>query len=477
MRVVPGAKPIVFGGRRRRFPVKRAQQSSRRATLDMSDLPQPAILLDDTGRVQDLNQAAMGFLGIAAVPRGQPAEELAPGLDEALAAPGGPDGPPLLRVAQKGGPARSVEVVARQRPDGTQLVVLHDATARHREMERLRRGERLMVDTQGVAHMGTWEWDLSQPTAVWSEELYRIYGLDPGSHVPTYEDYLTRVHPDDRQRVIDVTNGVLQDHRPYSHDERVYRPNGELRWLHTWAEPVLDDNGELVRLIGVCQDITDRKLADEEVRARLAEKDVLLREIHHRVKNNLQVIASLLNLQRRQLTDEAARESLEDSRQRVRSMALVHENLYRSHDLSKLDFGVYLRQLMRDLLRSYGASAIDLDIAVAEGPLDVDTAVSAGLLVNELAANALRHAFPDGKGALRIELSHVEGGRRLIVSDDGVGLPQDFDPESSKGLGLHLVLSLADQLGTRLAWGKSALGGAEFTVSLPDAEPAAPEAT
>ncbi len=441
-------------------------------SLQLRDLPAAALVLDSQGRITAVNQDAMKLLGQLAIVEGQKLAEVVPDLASlASRSPDKASSPIMARIRPRapGTRAKIVEaVISKQGPQG-RLVLLHDITKRQRELERLRRSERLMVDTQGVAHMGTWEWDLSEPTAVWSDELYRIYGLDPGSHVPTYEDYLTRVHEDDRQRVIDVTNEVMQNHKPYSHDERVFRPDGEMRWLHTWAEPVLDDHGNLVRLIGICQDITDRKVAEDEVLRRLEEKDVLLREIHHRVKNNLQVIASLLNLQRRRLRDEEARESLDESRQRVRSMALVHETLYKSHDLSKLDFSAYLRQLMRDLLRSYGASQVQLEVDVGEQPLDVDTAVSAGLLVNELAANALRHAFPSGKGRLRIELKSVEAGRKLVIADDGVGLSEGFNPEASEGLGLHLVLSLADQLNAKLEWGQSPWGGAQFSLTIPQA--------
>ena len=122
-----------------------------------------------------------------------------------------------------------------------------------------------MVDTQGVAHLGTWEWDVSEPNATWSAELYRIYGLTPETYTPSYDAYLTKVHPDDRQRVIEATNRVFHEHVPYSHDERVFRPDGSMRYLHTWAFPVLDDDGKLRKLVGVCQDITDRKQAEEEV--------------------------------------------------------------------------------------------------------------------------------------------------------------------------------------------------------------------
>jgi diguanylate cyclase (GGDEF)-like protein/PAS domain S-box-containing protein len=153
------------------------------------------------------------------------------------------------------------------------LCIASDLTELKRSQERALRSEQLMVDTQGVAHLGTWEWDISETIAVWSEELYRIYGLNPQTYTPSYENYLALVHPEDRQRVMDATNRVFHEHVPYSHDERVFRPDGSVRYLHTWAHPVLDDDGKLVRLLGVCQDITDRKLAEidrERIQAELA---------------------------------------------------------------------------------------------------------------------------------------------------------------------------------------------------------------
>lgn len=147
------------------------------------------------------------------------------------------------------------------------FVACIDITAHKKLEERLRRSEALMVDTQGTAHLGTWDWDLSEPTAVWSAELYRIYGLTPETYTPSYEGYLKMVHPDDRERVMKATDGVFNHNIPYSHDERIFRPDGSMRYLHTWAHPVLDENGKLVKLIGVCQDITEQKLAEERLRA------------------------------------------------------------------------------------------------------------------------------------------------------------------------------------------------------------------
>ena len=146
------------------------------------------------------------------------------------------------------------------------LVVMSDITQRKREEERLRRSEALLVDAQGVAHMGTWEWDVTQPTAWWSNELYRIYGLTPETYTPSYEGYLKMVHPEDRERVMRVTERCFKEHEAYSHDERIFRPDGTLRYLHTWAQPVLDEHGKLARLVGVCQDVTDQKKAEGAMR-------------------------------------------------------------------------------------------------------------------------------------------------------------------------------------------------------------------
>ncbi len=167
------------------------------------------------------------------------------------------------------------------------LCLSTDITEQKRTELRLRRTEELMVDTQGVAHLGTWDWDISEPHATWSAELYRIYGLTPETYAPSYEAYLTMVHPDDRQRVMDATNRVFNEHVPYSHDERIFRPDGSMRYLHTWAHPVLDDHGKLTRLVGVCQDITDQKLAEEQVNQLNADLERRVAERTRTIENSM----------------------------------------------------------------------------------------------------------------------------------------------------------------------------------------------
>ena len=215
------------------------------------------------------------------------------------------------------------------------------------------------------------------------------------------------------------------------------------------------------------KEVNERKVAEEQARASLQEKEVLLKEIHHRVKNNLQIISSLLNLQARQIMDEPTLRALGDSQARVRSMALIHERLYQSQSLAKIDFGEYVKSLATDLFRSYqrGLAGVKLNIQVDEVALDMDHAVSCGLILNELMTNALKYAFPDGRaGTIRVELHTTSGNiLNLRVADDGVGIPADFDIHNAKSLGLQLVNSLVAQLDARLEMENSE--GTAFQVS------------
>jgi two-component sensor histidine kinase len=177
---------------------------------------------------------------------------------------------------------------------------------------------------------------------------------------------------------------------------------------------------------------------------------VLLKEIHHRVKNNLQVISSLLNLQARYLPDPAARAIFSQSQNRVQSIALVHERLYESADLSHVDFGKYVAVLLDNIFDTHDAlgRGIAKVIGVGEVHLTVDVAIPCGLIVNELVTNALKHAFPDGRaGEVRVSLSESQQGTLdLVVEDDGVGMPAGLDPRNTVSLGLDLVITFAEQL-------------------------------
>jgi PAS domain S-box-containing protein len=208
------------------------------------------------------------------------------------------------------------------------------------------------------------------------------------------------------------------------------------------------------KFTGIVRDITERKQATAALQASLREKEVLLREIHHRVKNNLQIISSLLNLQAGQFRDEQALEMFRDTQHRVRSMALIHEHLYRSGTLSRIDMAKYLQALASHLFHAYGAGARRIRLAMTADPipLSVDVAVPCGLIATELLTNALKYAYTQGQdGEIRVALHDGPDHRvMLTVADDGVGLPDALDLRATPTLGLQLVTTLTEQLGATL---------------------------
>jgi PAS domain S-box-containing protein len=217
-------------------------------------------------------------------------------------------------------------------------------------------------------------------------------------------------------------------------------------------------------------EIAERVRAEEQIKVSLREKEVLLKEIHHRVKNNLQVISSLLYLQSKSIKDQQSFEILQDSQNRVRSMALVHERLYQSKDLASIDFAEYVRNLVTYLFRAYGVNpnVIKLKIHLGNVLLGVDTAIPCGLIINELVSNSLKHAFPDGReGEICIEFRSDDSQCTLMVGDNGVGFRQDLDFRDTGSLGLQLVDTLVDQLEGTIELNRS--GGTAFKITF--AEP------
>ena len=232
--------------------------------------------------------------------------------------------------------------------------------------------------------------------------------------------------------------------------------------------PLVTDQGRLV--MSIVRDITERRRAEEMIQASLREKEALLREIHHRVKNNLQVTSSLLRLQAEAINEPHAREMFQETENRIRSMALVHEKLYQSTNLSRINFADYIRSLSELLFRSSAINPANvvLNLTGKEVVLSIDTAVPCGLVINELLSNALKHAFPDDRhGTIHVHLDeHGDGWIRASIHDDGIGLPADFDLDRTGTLGLKLVQALVQQLDGRIAV-DPLRAGACFVVDFP----------
>jgi two-component sensor histidine kinase len=218
--------------------------------------------------------------------------------------------------------------------------------------------------------------------------------------------------------------------------------------------------------VAVARDISGRRKEEEQLRTSLHEKEIMLKEIHHRVKNNLQVISSLLSIQSTYLADPRDAQNFQESRDRIRTMALVHEKLYQSDDLANIDFGPYVERLTANLFRSYTGSGgrVSLHVDVKDIRLDADRAIPCGLIINELVTNALKYAFPGGRnGIVVVAMRQDDDQIELTVSDDGVGIPEGFDLAETESLGLQLVNMLANQLDGKVSLSSSP--GTKFTIT------------
>ncbi len=245
------------------------------------------------------------------------------------------------------------------------------------------------------------------------------------------------------------------------------RKDGSFYTEEMTITPVRDDSGVITHFVQIKQDVSERKLAEEQMKSSLLEKEVLLKEIHHRVKNNLQVISSLMSLQADSVTDRTARTVFLESRHRIRAMAVVHEKLYRSDNLARVDFDEYLVAVAGELFRSFGSARIAQRFDVESVQLDVDTAIPCGLIVNELITNALKHGFPGGRsGTVAVTLKRIDNANVLLsVRDDGVGFPTDRDFRLMTSMGMTLAVSLTQQIGGDISLDASS--GTRFAVRIP----------
>jgi PAS domain S-box-containing protein len=274
------------------------------------------------------------------------------------------------------------------------------------------------------------------------------------------------IHPDDRNMVVERHLKRLRgEELPAVYSFRILNRDGNTLWMDLRAV-LINWEGQAATLNFV-SDITERKQAEEAVQASLREKETLLREIHHRVKNNMQVISSLFNLQAGYIKDEEALRILKEGQTRIRSMALVHEKLYQSGDLSKIDLAGYIQSLSAHLFHVYlvDPNQVRLETEFGDVTLDINSAVPCGLILNELISNALKHAFPAGrKGVLTIRLRRrKDGAVELRIADNGVGFPKGLDFRRTESLGLQIVNLLVGQLeGTIKLAGKN---GTVFTVA------------
>ncbi len=485
---------------------------------------------------------------------------------------------------------KAEEALKRARENLEEIVKLRTAEL-EKAYQSLKDSEKRLAEAQKMAHIGNWEWDIATDEAYWSEGMYRIFGRDPRELAPSYNEYLSYIHPDDRDYYCNAIKKAVTG-SPFGIDYRIVLANGEERIVHLEYESILDDENAPVQIKGIVQDITESKRAEEKIKIladavessddaiitislegiitswnkgaeqiygysaeeilgknalivepanlkgeikQLIEKirkkekvqryrtlrikkdgtiintsitlspildasgepvaisaivrditeriraeealakieEARKKEIHHRIKNNLQVISSLLDLQAEKFRDKKVLEAFRESQSRVFSMSLIHEELYKGEGIDTVDFSAYLQKLAGNLLRTYNLYNknvllyMDLD---DNAFFNMDTAVPLGIIVNELFSNSLKHAFTEKEGEIRIRLCREEMDHEiskslfsLAISDNGKGIPEHIELENVESLGLQLVSILVNQLDGDIKVNRE--HGTEFIIS------------
>lgn len=271
-------------------------------------------------------------------------------------------------------------------------------------------------------------------------------GYDPEDIIshPVTDFYL---NPEDRETFVHKLKekGTINDY-----EIELKAKDGSVIETSISSHFIFGKDGVPTGIEGVLRDITERKKAERQIKKSLEEKEILLKEIHHRVKNNMQIISSLLRLQAANVKDEKILEVFNEIHGRIRSMSLLYEMLYQSKDLARVNFSEYIKRLTSHLIsmNQPKVTVSSLKIDVSDVHLDIKSAIPCGLIITELISNSLKHAFPNGrKGEIAIEMHPNKGEKyKLVVSDNGVGFPQDLDFRQTKSLGMRLVVDLVNQL-------------------------------
>ncbi|WYM01889.1 MAG: histidine kinase dimerization/phosphoacceptor domain -containing protein [Gloeotrichia echinulata DVL01] len=345
--------------------------------------------------------------------------------------------------------------------------ILGNTLDRKRAEQALRVSKERYTRAISAGKVGIWEWNIQTNEIYIDPNLKAMLGYSEKENITYFEDWLKFVHPDDTESLKSSINDYLEGLVPkYEIEHRMLDKNGNYIWFLARGTLLRDAKGNPCFMAGSNTDITARIQVENKLKASLKEKDVLLKEIHHRVKNNLQIISSLLRLQAKYINDKQALEMFQDSHNRVRAMAMLHENLYQSNDLARIGISDYIQNVTNSLIRSYGVNRdIKIHLNIDKSLLKIDTAIPCGLIVNELISNSIKHAFTDkDAGDIYVDFIKLPLNKYLLnVSDNGVGLPQDIEVHKQQSLGLQLVWNLVEQLEGTIAFNTSL--GTVFTIT------------
>jgi PAS domain S-box-containing protein len=314
--------------------------------------------------------------------------------------------------------------------------------------EKLIQNTELLNAAQRMAKLGNFSFNTINYSLYWSDELYNIFAITDEEKNTLYEAYIKRFDEEGFEVFSSTVEKAMIDGQPYAFQHKVHTPNGNVKSVSCFGLPYVNEEGKVYRIDGVVQDITDIVKKEEFILKSIKEKEFLIKELHHRVKNNLQVISSLLSLQANLVNDENLDIHFKESQNRIKSMAAIHDMLYRSEDLSTVNFSIYAEQLVKDLIHSYVGmnSSITTEFEFDSLELSLDIAVPLGLLINELVTNSLKYAYEGHSSPLlKVSIKTRNDHFSLCIADNGKGFDLNRI-ENDQSLGMMVISNLSEQL-------------------------------
>jgi len=336
-----------------------------------------------------------------------------------------------------------------QRESSVQALIESEERLRQASAK-LQVSESLLAKSQELSHLGTWELDLLANKLTWTDEVYRLFGMQPGQIDASYEKFLEMIPEQDRGQVSEAyESSVRENMDTYEIDHRIIRQDtGEPRFVREKCLHFRDASGKIIRSVGMVQDITGQKEYERSLQCNVEEKNNLIKELYHRTKNNMQVILAILSLKANSQEDEVMKETLGDVGQRIRAMSLVNQLLYKSKNLSRIDLREYLQLLSDSVLDSFfaGSGRIRVQLDCEPVQLLIDEATPCGLLLNELLTNSCKHAFPaEREGLISINVRLFNGNQLQIdYRDNGVGIAGKSLKNPEHSFGLDMIRSLVE---------------------------------
>ncbi|MDZ7794667.1 MAG: histidine kinase dimerization/phosphoacceptor domain -containing protein [Spirochaetia bacterium] len=327
------------------------------------------------------------------------------------------------------------------------LFSTRDITKRKQAEEALKNSRNLLDATQRIAQVGGWEWDVERQTMTWADQTYLIHGFEPGEFAAGSPEHIQRslacYDPDDRPKIDEAFRKCVEEGEAYTLELPLTTSQGRRIWVQTSAQAVLD-KGRVVKVQGHIMDITERRRAEEKLREALKEKDFLMKELNHRVKNNLFMVSSLISLKNSETEID-----LSDIQHQIEAIGLIHEKLYQTENVTEICCRDYFDDLLNSIFSTFTTQQVRTVENVEDLCVSTKTAMTLGLIINEIATNAIKHGFTDKEEAVfSVKMKEDTENHRyeLTLSNTGNPFPEDIDIESTDTLGLRLINALVAQI-------------------------------